>query len=92
MPLIPQQDTAAEAARRIRQIVMRVGREATGACRQIRQLVQKFGRTEILTALGDDAADLRDFYDDISALSLKYIGETIDPIPADPAPEPELEP
>ena len=84
MPLIPQKNSVPEATQHIRRIITRVGRDASHACKQIRQVVKQHGRSNILAELGDDAVDVRDFYNDIVALALKYSGEKIAPIPADP--------
>lgn len=92
MPLIPSKNTAADAAQKIRQIVTQTGRQAAGACRQINRIVAQRGRTNVLNALGEDAADLLAFHDDIAGLTLKYTGVTLDPFPKDPEPEEPADP
>ena len=88
MPIIPPQNSAADAAQKIRQIVTQTGRSAMGSCRQINRIVEKHGRTAVLAALGDDADDLIEFHADITGLATKYTGATLDPLPADPEPTP----
>jgi len=87
MPLIPSKNTAADAAQKIRQIVTQTSRQAIGACRQINRIVTQRGRTNVLDALGEDAADLLAFHDDIAGMALKYTGVTLDALPGDPEPE-----
>jgi len=92
MPLIPAQKSADDAAQKIRQIVTRVGRNATGALQQINRIIKNHGRSNILTALGDDADDLTAFHDDIRGLAVKYVGTVLDEMPEDPPEEPAEEP
>lgn len=91
MPLIPRQNSAEDAAQKIRNIVTRTGRQATQALRQINAIVKRQGRSNVEVALGEDAADLVAFHADVSGMALKYVGLEVDPLPVDPPPEEEEE-
>ncbi len=82
---IPAADgpTPADAARQVRQILLRIVNQSDQGLSRIRNLVNIHTRAAIATELGGDATALQDVYTALKAmLEDAAVGRTIDALPA----------